>query len=405
MRILIATRCNFISGGVETYLQVLIPALRQRGHDVALAYEREASFLPPLDASGEAPGWLLQGGGALPAIEAWAPDVAYIQGLGSPEVENALLDRFPSVAYVHNYAATCISGAKSRRFPLRRACDRRLGPACLALYLPCGCGGRNPVTMLRAYRAAVRSRAALARYELVLVASPHMLDECRKNGVAGARLRTLALFAPSGPASPTPPRARGTAGTNVLFVGRLTAVKGGVELVEAVAHGSRALGRPLRLDIAGDGPEREAVASLAERLGVRIHLHGWVARETVVRLMHDADVLAIPSVWPEPFGLVGIEAGGAGLPSVGFATGGIPGWLLPGISGEIAPGPPSATALAGALVRAMRDPAHLDSLRLGAWRASQHFSQERHLRELETILANAARKPASAGKAMGAVSA
>ena len=44
----------------------------------------------------------------------------------------------------------------------------------------------------------------------------------------------------------------------------------------------------------------------------------------------------MPSVWPEPFGLVGIEAGCVGLPAAGFGVGGIPDWLRPGETGELA---------------------------------------------------------------------
>jgi glycosyltransferase involved in cell wall biosynthesis len=107
--------------------------------------------------------------------------------------------------------------------------------------------------------------------------------------------------------------------------------------------------------------------------------------------MERADVLAVPSLWPEPFGIVGIEAAAYGLPSVGFATGGIPSWLRPGVSGELAPVPPTVQGLADALARALRDPKHLDSLRLGAWRVAREFSFERHVNGIEAALGDAAR--------------
>ena len=42
----------------------------------------------------------------------------------------------------------------------------------------------------------------------------------------------------------------------------------------------------------------------------------------------------MPSLWAEPFGLLGIEAGCVGLPAAGYAVGGIPDWLVPGETGE-----------------------------------------------------------------------
>jgi glycosyltransferase involved in cell wall biosynthesis len=96
--------------------------------------------------------------------------------------------------------------------------------------------------------------------------------------------------------------------------------------------------------------------------------------------MRRADVLAVPSVWPEPFGMVGVEAGGVGLPSVAFAVGGIPDWCEPGVSGELAPGnPPTSEGFADALVRALADAGHHARLREGAWRMARRFNAGRHV--------------------------
>jgi glycosyltransferase involved in cell wall biosynthesis len=88
----------------------------------------------------------------------------------------------------------------------------------------------------------------------------------------------------------------------------------------------------------------------------------------------------LPSVWPEPFGLAGIEAACAGLPGVAFAVGGVPDWLIPGTTGESAPAdPPTAAGLADALVRAVADDGHRHHLGLGAWRSSKRFTPSKHL--------------------------
>jgi len=41
----------------------------------------------------------------------------------------------------------------------------------------------------------------------------------------------------------------------------------------------------------------------------------------------DAAAVAVPSLWPEPFGLIGIEAQARGRPAVGYDVGGIPEWI------------------------------------------------------------------------------
>jgi glycosyltransferase involved in cell wall biosynthesis len=103
--------------------------------------------------------------------------------------------------------------------------------------------------------------------------------------------------------------------------------------------------------------------------------------------MRLADLLAVPSVWPEPFGLVGIEAGCVGLPAVAYEVGGIAEWLVPGRSGEVAPGdPPTVAGLADAIVRALQDPARHASLRRGAWEVASQFTMAAHMSRLEPIL-------------------
>jgi glycosyltransferase involved in cell wall biosynthesis len=410
MRILIATTHCGIVGGVETYLQAVLPALGARGHEVALLYEH------PADAAAEAvdartsgpPAWRVREDdlpAALAPVAAWRPDVVYLQGLEAPAVEEALADRFPTVLFAHNYHGACISGTKRYAFPVARPCGRTFGAACLLHYYPRRCGGLSPRTMVREYRRQRRRQALLARFGAVLVASRHMREEYRRLGVPEGRLHLVPLFPPGQLPDPTPPEARPACG-RVLLVGRLTDLKGGRLLIRELRRAGEALGRRLTLVVAGDGPERGALETLARRLDVSAEFLGWVPPARREALMRQADVLAVPSVWPEPFGLVGIEAGCVGLPAVGFAVGGVPDWLVPGESGESAPSdPPTAGGLSAALVRALADPAHLAKLRVGAWRVAQRFTLERHVASLEAVLERAAAESPGrpAGRAVEAI--
>ena len=59
----------------------------------------------------------------------------------------------------------------------------------------------------------------------------------------------------------------------------------------------------------------------AGRASLRAEFTGWVRPSRRTDLMRGADLLAVPSVWPEPFGLVGVEAGCVGLPAAAFDVG------------------------------------------------------------------------------------
>ena len=53
--------------------------------------------------------------------------------------------------------------------------------------------------------------------------------------------------------------------------------------------------------------------------------------------MKASRLLVVPSVWPEPFGSVGMAAARCGVPAAAFAVGGIPQWLHDGVNGHLAP--------------------------------------------------------------------
>lgn len=394
MRILVATSHRDIVGGVETYLHELLPSLRCRGHEVGLLHEYPATTAARIDGDATGgPSWCASGGlraGLMRDIAAWRPDVVYCQGLADVGLEESLLGTFPSVLFAHGYYGTCISGQKCCGLVTTEPCERVLGPACLGLYFPRRCGGLNPVTMLRHYVLQRSRQALLSRYGAVLVASRHMHSEYANHGVCADRLHLVPLFAPGVVPDANPP-AEKLRTDRVLFVGRLTDLKGGVFLVRAMAQAIKTLGRPLQLIVAGDGPQRENMAHLADRLGVAAEFHGWLEQSKCVALMREADVLAMPSIWPEPFGLVGLEAACVGLPAVAYGVGGIRDWLRPGESGELAPGdPPTVAGLAAALLRILADPAHRARLACGAWSVAQEFTRERHCCSVESHLESVA---------------
>jgi glycosyltransferase involved in cell wall biosynthesis len=176
---------------------------------------------------------------------------------------------------------------------------------------------------------------------------------------------------------------------------RLTKVKGVDYLIAAAGQAAKKLG-PLTVTIAGDGPERQRLETLAAEAGVSARFTGWVDARDKMELIRQSDLLAVPSLWPEPFGLVGIEAGQLGIPAVGYDVGGIPDWLIPGSSGELAPAdPPTMEGLAGAIIRALADPAHYTGLCRGAWDVAGRYTLDAHLAKLEPILSGEKPVPTS----------
>jgi glycosyltransferase involved in cell wall biosynthesis len=347
--------------------------------------------IDPPDAS--VPGWCVERlgvSGALQAVGGWKPDVVYAHGSRSPDLEDALLARYPAVLFAHDHYGTCGTGSKCHSFPQPCPCSRTFGPMCLLLHYPRRCGGLNPLTMWSSYSLQARRNTLILRYDAVLVASAYMREEMLRHKVAAERLHLVPLSPTDVIPDAVAPSARPLTG-EILLVGRLTDVKGGHYLLRALPLAAEALGRNLTLTVLGSGPARIRLERLASRYGVPVEFLGWVDSKRRTELMRTADLLAAPSLWPEPFGLVGIEAGCVGLPAVGYAVGGIPDWLVPGKSGELGPGdPPTVHGLAEAIIRALRDPERHASLRHGAWEIAKRFTMGAHLRALEQVLSQVA---------------
>ncbi len=305
---------------------------------------------------------------------------------------------YPTVFYAHNYLGTCASGEKCHSFPTAQPCDRLFGPACLALYYPRRCGGLNPATMWKMYQRSSARNAQLPRYAAILVASAHMRREYERHGVNPEKMHLVALPNPHEGAE-FQAAARNRSRGNLLFLGRLTKIKGAADLLRAIPLAEKQIGKPLSLTVAGDGPERECLEKLAARNHLTAEFTGWIGSSRKTSLIEQADLLVVPSLWPEPFGLVGIEAGAHGLPAVAYDAGGISDWLISGYSGELAPGnPPTVEGLAAAITRALSDSSHYADLCRGAREVAGRFTLAAHVSKLEstleTILKTMRRTPA-----------
>ncbi len=159
----------------------------------------------------------------------------------------------------------------------------------------------------------------------------------------------------------------------VLFVGRLVPDKGVDVLIRAMATLGGAGGPRGRavgaLTVLGDGPERARLAALAGTLGVDLDLRGDVGRAAVADAMQRAAVVAVPSVYREPLGLVAIEAMASGAIVVASATGGLVETVMDGVTGLAVP-PGDVDALAAAIGRAADlaiDPIAGTAMRAAGW--------------------------------------
>lgn len=142
----------------------------------------------------------------------------------------------------------------------------------------------------------------------------------------------------------------------VLFVGRLNRWKGAEVLVDAIAVLARE-GVAAHTAIVGAPPigEEWRAAALRKRAAPvedRVTFVGFT--ESTAAWHAAADIVVVPSTWPEPFGIVTLEAMRAGRAIVASAVGASPELLDHGSCGLLVP-PGDADALASALRHLLGD--------------------------------------------------
>ena len=390
IRIAVCNWSNRRVGGTEAYLGNVTRYLHHHGFAVSLFHEmdrpvdRELIALP-----WGTPTWCVETLGRTRAVEAlreWRPDVVYTNIIESLDLEAELIGIAPTVFDAHAFYGTCVGGHKCFKFPEPTPCTRTFGWKCLLHYYPRRCGGLSPVTMIQRYRHERTRHALLPRYAAVITHSDFMRAEYIRHGVQPGRAFNVSAGLFDNLTSPTlspgsasavkepPPGSRDAASRPVqlLFVGRMDLLKGGHYLIRALPRIRASLGRDVALVLAGEGPARAEWERLSRKLvaadsGCRVDFPGWVSGDALDALYAAADLLVVPSLWPEPFGRIGLEAGRHGLPAAAYAVGGIPDWLTDGLNGHLASGsPPSVEGIAEAVTRCLQDPMHHAQLRRGA---------------------------------------
>jgi glycosyltransferase involved in cell wall biosynthesis len=196
------------------------------------------------------------------------------------------------------------------------------------------------------------------------------------------------------PASGAPPGALPDdlrAGPLVGVVARLQPEKGVADFLKAATRVSASLPES-RFLVAGDGPLREELLALAERLGVgeRVRFLGY--RADARALIGLLEVLVVPSL-TEGAPLIVLEAMAAGIPVVASAVGGIPDQIRHDREGLLVPaGDPAA--LGETLLELLQDPGRARSLgEAGRRRADSEFSHATMVRRIEGVYRAALGRP------------
>jgi glycosyltransferase involved in cell wall biosynthesis len=170
-----------------------------------------------------------------------------------------------------------------------------------------------------------------------------------------------------------------------LYVGRLKRYKGLETAVRAVAE-ARRRGCAVRLDIAGDGDDRERLAGFVRRLELAeaVSFLGFVSESTKRTLLRQAWAVVLPSA-KEGWGISNIEAAACGTPALAADSPGLRESVRHEETGLLVPYG-DVEALAGAFLRLARHPEQVARFGAAARRFAEGFSWEQAAADTERQL-------------------
>jgi glycogen(starch) synthase len=290
-------------GGLENFAAQLVPALRQRGHEILVATSHDYLELPDAeefkgiqirrfhfrDALGESRlDRLMELRREVTLLKReFAPSLIHVNANFSPA------DFFHALT-AHSYPAPTVITLHNQWNEERKGIDSTAQAMRQADWVTCV------------------SQASLFQARKVL---PEIADRSSViyNGLE------LPVMAPT-PLPWEPPR--------LLCLGRLSREKGFDLALMAFATVSKCF-PTIRMMIAGDGPERNALEFQSARLGLtsKVNFLGWVSPDGVPALINSATIVILPSR-SEGLPLVIGEAGYMGRPIVAARVGGLPEILL-----------------------------------------------------------------------------
>ncbi|MBD2448994.1 glycosyltransferase family 4 protein [Nostoc sp. FACHB-152] len=295
-----------------------------------------------------------------------------------------LREECPAIFTLHNHSVYCPSGTKYLA-ERNKLCDRPMNPVgCTWGHIVDGCGSRRPQNILQDWWNASQPLEILKKLKIPVIAnSDYVRQQIIMSGLPPERVFTLRCGVQQ-PKNSTAPLTRVIhQKQRIFFAGRIVPYKGIEWLIKALAKTEP----QIHLDIAGDGWGKPSMEKLAHEMGLsdRITWHGWCNGEKLEALYQQAFAVVFPSLWPEPAGLVTLEAYARYRPIIASAVGGIPEHVQPGKTGILVP-PNNALYLAVAINELATN--YQKSKSMGeegqAW-FQQDFTIDIHVQRLEKI--------------------
>jgi len=383
MKILIINDYGFETGGVATYIFNLKEQLKRNGHIAKIlssdAYPEKKHF-SDYEFRGINENSQLRVFPYIFNLRAWIkfrkilkefkPDVIHINNIyyhSSPSIL-VPLKNIPTLMTLHSYEIICPAGTLI--FPSLKPCKNSFGKNCIR------CIGK-----MRYYPEKIKRiilKRLLKNIDMFIVPSNHIKKELKKRGFDSIK-RTYNGIKPL-------KYSKIEKNNNLLYVGRLSKEKGVKYLLKAMPMTIKKLPK-VHLDIVGDGPEKDNLINLTKKLKLEknVTFIGQIPNKKIEKYYKKSSIVIIPSICPESFSLVGIEAMSVGRSVVASNVGAIPEWLEDEKTGYLVE-PKNPKQIAEKVIKLLSNRKLMEKMgRNAREKAEKEFDIKKHVGKIEKV--------------------
>ena len=370
-------------GGGERYLLDLCNILEKRGHGTVILSSRHQENY---HVEGRKEYFIDNSFGLKSGMMMWKavkdivckenPDVIHIHETFiflSPVILRGLMRIKPIVQTLHTAFYFCPKISNMKILPNQEICSYAMGVKCLI-------HGCLQELNLRLALNLLWRKWVTRKVDCVVAPSQYIKEEAVRNGIAAEKIEVIPHFTEKNLRNEyVEPEEN-----SILFVGRIDPLKGISELIKAL---SIIREQPWKAYIIGIGNGLQGYEIFAQDMGIRektVFLNNLDYAD-LDKYYQKASVVVFPSMNPESFGLVGIEAMSFGRPVVAFDVGGPREWLIDGETGFLVKRG-DVKELSLRINQLLEDVSLAKKMGLeGLKRVNERYRKEIHLKRLLTI--------------------
>lgn len=314
-------------------------------------------------------------------------EIIHVHSLSSPKLIELCLKLAPVVRSMHEPRMICPGQGKFLR-KSEQICKKPYGLHCFYHAYKEGCCNRHPKRLLKAYNNVnFETKIASVKYAAIFVMSDYILDEALKVGYNKNKFLLNPYFTPTVSKEVIIDCINDKL-KSIVYIGRLSRTKGVHYAIKSVVKLLKQ-GYKVQFDIVGAGHDENYFKSLVpQQYSSQFIFHGWQDREATDLILRKAYVVLFPSIYPEAFGISGIEAMMRAKPVVGFNVGGVSTWLKNQETGFLVE-QKNYVEMANKVARLIDDVALYRRLATNSRDiALIEFSEERHMIKLSNVYSN-----------------